>query len=367
MSKKINIEIILPITLITFMLISVICIYSSSKIVSSIYNDLYQKQIIWFSIGILFYIIIRIFGNKYLFKFSKYIYFTTLILLFTVLIFGREINGIKAWISIGSINIQPSEIMKLSLILYLSNIISTYNRKTNIKIKDETIIIFKILIFTLVPSILVFLEPDTGAILTYFIIAISMIFFTNIRIRWYIFFVLLFGIFIFSFIYVYLYYPNILTKIFGSDILYRIKRITDWKNESGMQLKNSLIAIGSAGLKGHGFSKTPIYFPESYTDFIFTIFASNFGLYLSLLLLFIIFIFDYRILRSAKDKTKKNSLFIIGSISSLMFYQIQNISMTIGLVPIMGIPLPFISYGGSNLIIFIIMIAIISNIITGKN
>lgn len=367
MSKKNNMEIILPISLITFMLISIVCIYSSSKIVPSIYSDLYQKQLIWFLIGIVFYILIRIFGNKYIFKFSKYIYFITLFLLFLVLLFGKEINNTKAWLTVASINIQPSEIMKLSLILYLSNIISVYNRKTNSKTKDEIMIILKILFFTLIPSILVFLEPDTGAILSYFIIAISMIFFTNIRIRWYIFFILLFILFIFSFTYIYSYHPNILTKIFGRDIVYRIKRITEWKNESGMQLNNSLIAIGSAGLHGHGFAKTPIYFPESYTDFIFTIFASNFGLYLSLLLLFIIFIFDFRILRSAKDKTRRNSLFIIGSISSLMFYQIQNISMTIGLVPIMGLPLPFISYGGSNLIIFIIMIAIITNIITGKN
>ncbi len=367
MSKKNKFEIILPFTLFIFMIISIICIYSSSKIVSSYYYNLYQKQIIWYIIGIIFYIIIRLFGNKYIFKFSKYFYFIVLFLLFIVLIFGKEINNSKAWISIKYINIQPSEIMKLSLILFLSNIISKFNRKENIKTKDEIKILFKILLYTIIPSILVFLEPDTGAIISYFIIAISMIFFTNIKFRWYIFFILIFITIIFSFIYIYKLYPEIIIKFFGNDIIYRIRRISNWKNESGMQLNNSLIAIGSAGLYGHGCAKTPIYIPESYTDFIFTIFASNFGLYMSLLFIFIIFVFDLKILRSAKDKTRRNSLFIIGSISCLMFYQIQNISMTLGLVPIMGIPLPFISYGGSNLIIFMIMISIIMNIITGKN
>ena len=114
---------------------------------------------------------------------------------------------------------------------------------------------------------------------------------------------------------------------------------------------------------GHGFRNTPIYFPEAQTDFIFAVFASNFGLLGSLILLSLIALFDIRIsLIAMRSNTNINKYIIGGILGMLIYQQLQNIGMTFGLMPITGITLPFISYGGSSLISYMIMIGIVFNI-----
>ena len=130
-----------------------------------------------------------------------------------------------------------------------------------------------------------------------------------------------------------------------------------------MQLENSLTAIGSSKILGHGFNQTPIYFPESGTDFIFAVYASNFGLIGSILLIILITYFDLTLIEIAK-KTKNNTdkFVVIGITSMLIFGQFQNIGMTLGLLPITGITLPFISYGGSSLLSYMLVLGIIFSI-----
>ncbi len=137
---------------------------------------------------------------------------------------------------------------------------------------------------------------------------------------------------------------------------------------SGLQLENALAAIGSAGFLGHGFNHTPIYFPESSTDFIFAVFASNFGFVGVLLLLAIIFYFDIQILFLSRRKIMDTDKYILsGILGMLLFQQIQNIGMTVGLLPIMGITLPFVSYGGSSLLSYMLLVGILLNISMQKN
>ena len=122
-------------------------------------------------------------------------------------------------------------------------------------------------------------------------------------------------------------------------------------------------AIGSGGLFGHGFNHTPIYFPEMQTDFIFAVFASNFGFAGVIGLLLLIVYFDISIVKlGSKSYNNNDKLLTGGIISVLLFQQIHNISMTIGLLPIMGITLPFISYGGSSLLSYMILIGMLFNI-----
>ena len=129
-----------------------------------------------------------------------------------------------------------------------------------------------------------------------------------------------------------------------------------------------MAAIGSSGLFGHGFNKTPIYFPESSTDFIFAVFASNFGLIGVIILIGIIIFFDLNVYFLKDKKIEDNNKFIIaGILGMLVFQQIQNIGMTLGLFPITGITLPFISYGGSSLLSYMLLIGIILNISSRKN
>ena len=146
-------------------------------------------------------------------------------------------------------------------------------------------------------------------------------------------------------------------------MFYRIDRLTNWSSSSGLQLTNSLIAIGSAGIFGHGLNNTPIYFPEMQTDFIFAVFASNFGLLGALLLILLIIFFDINLIHTVSKTTNFADKYAIGGIIAvLLFQQIQNIGMTIGLLPIMGITLPFISYGGSSLLSYMLLVGMIFNV-----
>ena len=162
---------------------------------------------------------------------------------------------------------------------------------------------------------------------------------------------------------IYLVNNDLFIDIFGTSLLYRIDRIVNWSSSSGMQLTNSLTAIGSAGIFGHGFNNIPIYFPEMQTDFIFTVIASNFGLLGALLLILLIIFFDINLINTVGKTTNYTDKYAIGGIIAvLLFQQIQNISMTIGLLPIMGITLPFISYGGSSLLSYMLLAGIIFNV-----
>ena len=148
-------------------------------------------------------------------------------------------------------------------------------------------------------------------------------------------------------------------------MFYRFDRIFDWRNSSGMQLQNSLISIGSSGLLGKGINNILLYFPEGHTDFIFASFASIYGLIGMLILIATILWFDVVIIKTKTD----NSIYkyvISGVIGALLYQQIQNISMTIGLMPITGITLPFISYGGSSLISYMILLGIVMSIRKSK-
>jgi cell division protein FtsW (lipid II flippase) len=215
----------------------------------------------------------------------------------------------------------------------------------------------------MVPSILTFLQPDTGVVLIYLLITFIMLFISGIRFRWFILAFTFLGLAIGSVIYIYFYSQDMFINIFGTSFFLRVDRLLDWSSSSGYQLENGLSAIGSGGLLGYGLNNTPIYFPEPQTDFIFAVYASNFGFIGSVLLISLIAYFDIKLICLA-IKTNKliNKYIISGIIGMLIYQQVQNIGMTIGLLPITGITLPFISYGGSSLLSYMLMLGFIFNI-----
>ena len=232
---------------------------------------------------------------------------------------------------------------------------------------DEFIYILKTFIIVLIPSVLTFLQPDTGAVIIYLVIYISMLFVSGIRFRWFIIGFILLALICSGFLMIYFFKENLFINIFGTSIYYRLDRIFNWQTGSGLQLENALAAIGSAGWFGHGFNKTPIYFPESSTDFIFAVFACNFGLIGALVLILIIIFLDANIILLAKKNILDTDKYIIaGIVGMLLFQQIQNIGMTVGLLPITGITLPFVSYGGSSLLSYMLIVGILLNISVKK-
>lgn len=320
-------------------------------------------------IGWVLVIILIKLKNEYLYRNTWYLYIFGNILLLGLLLFADPINSSKCWFVIPGIgSIQPSEFMKIFIMLTLATMIHNFrNDYDNPTCKDEFIFILKTLIIILIPSLLTFLQPDTGSVIIYLTIYISMMFVSGIRMRWFIIGITLIIGFTSLFLWLYFYKENIFIKIFGSSIYYRLERIFNWKEGSGLQLENALAAIGSAGWFGHGYNKTPIYFPESSTDFIFAIYASNFGYIGVILLIGIIIYLDINIMILAKKKIDDTDKFIIVGITGmLLFQQIQNIGMTLGLLPITGITLPFISYGGSSLLSYMLLVGILLNISVKK-
>ena len=341
--------------LLIFFIISINSIYSFSVYLTDNTYSLIIRQALFYLLGIiLIFIMLKIKPETFI-KYSPYIYLINVILLILVLFFGTTINGATAWFSIPLIGtFQPSEFMKIGLILFLAKIIDSANLKST---KDELLLIIKVFIITLIPSIITFLEPDTGAVIIYFVIALIMLFISKIRYRWFLILIgsiiLLGGIFLF----LYIFKTDLFINIFGSSMFYRLDRIFDWQNSSGMQLENSIISIGSSGYLGNGISNILLYFPEGHTDFIFSSIASIYGLVGMIILILTIVWFDVNILTITPSK-KVYKYVIIGFAGALIYQQIQNISMTIGLLPITGITLPFISYGGSSLLSYMILLGI---------
>jgi rod shape determining protein RodA len=368
MKYKINYKILIPVILLS--IISIITIYSSLTYTSPSLGNLALKQAIWYGVGwILVFILVKL-GNDYLYRHTWVLYIVGNVLLLLLLFFGTPINNSRCWFTVPGIgSIQPSEFMKIFIMLVLANMIHNFRSDyKNPDCKDEFIFILKTLGVLLIPSILTFLQPDTGAVLIYFVIYFSMMFISGIRLRWFFISLLIISIIVGSILFIYFNYEDIFIKLFGTSFYYRLERIFNWQDGSGLQLENSLAAIGSAGLFGHGFNKTPIYFPESSTDFIFAVFASNFGLVGVIILLGIIIFFDVNVyLLKDKKIEDTNRFIIIGILGMLVFQQIQNIGMTLGIFPITGITLPFISYGGSSLLSYMLLIGILINISMRKN
>ena len=364
MSKfKINFRIVIPIVLMA--IISIISIYSALTYTSKSLGNLALKQAIWYMVGVgLVFVLVKL-GNEYLYRHTWILYVIGNLLLVVLLLFGTPINNSKCWLIIPGIgSVQPSEFMKIFIMLVLASMIHDFrNKYKNPSLWEEFLFIVKSFVVVLIPSILTFLEPDTGAVIIYFIIYIAMMFVSGIRIRWFVIAIILFGVGMGSFLGLYFFKEDIFIKIFGSSIYYRLERLFDWQTGSGLQLENALAAIGSSSFVGYGFNKTPIYFPESSTDFIFGVFASNFGFVGICLLLGIILYFDLSIIRLARRRINDTDKYIlIGIVAMLLFQQVQNIGMTVGLVPITGITLPFISYGGSSLLSYMMIVGIILNI-----
>ena len=347
-------------TLAVLSIISLLSIYSAGCLVGN--KLLVLKQILWILVSIfVIYIILKI-GNSFIYKNYKYLYIFINLLLLLLLIFGKPINNSKCWFNIFGITIQPSEFAKIILIITNAIVINNYFKNNKNK---ELLLIIKTLIITIIPSLLTFLEPDTGVVIIYVIISFTMLFISNINIKWFTISILLILLFLSIFLSMYFHNSDTFIKIFGTNFFYRIDRLLDWKDGVGMQLVNAKSGIGAAHIFGFGFNNTPIYFPEAQTDFIFSVFAINYGFIGAVILIATIVYLDIHIIKiGINAKNKVDKCVVSGIISMLIFSQVQNIGMNIGLLPITGITLPFISYGGSSLISNAIAIGILLNIKT---
>lgn len=353
----------LIITLFLFIIISLLSVNSAQKLISN--DTLIYKQLLWYIVGIIIICFIMFIKNDFIYKNICFFYGIGIVSLLCLLLFADPINNAKCWFSIPGIGtIQPSEFMKIILIITIGIMINNFNEKyNNPTVFDEFKFLIKIGIVVLIPSILTFLQPDTGVVLIYLLITIIMLFISGIRYRWFIILFSAIALLIVLVLSIYFINTDLFIKIFGTDFFLRIDRLLDWSNNSGYQLENGITSIGSGGLFGMGINNTPIYFPEPQTDFIFAVYANNFGFIGVIFLLGLLVFFDIKlILLALKSSNLINKYIISGIVAMLIYQQFQNIGMTFGIMPITGITLPFISYGGSSLLSYMIMMGIVFNI-----
>lgn len=355
---------IIFIIVIILMIISLFMIYSASFIWAEYkFSNPFKyviNQGIFSIIGIILMIIISNINHDFYKEKANLILFICIILLILVLIPGIGIirNGSRSWFLVGPFGIQPSEFSKIGLIIFTSKYLS----KSNKFLKDYKKGVFPILFILFLIFGLIMLEPDFGTGMIIILTIIVMLFIAGVNMK---FFIYLGIIGIIGIIILILIAP------------YRMDRITSFINPwsdplgTGFQIIQSLYAIGPGGLFGVGYLNSrqkSFYLPEPQTDFIFSIIAEEFGIIGGLVILTL---FSCLLIRSLKISLRQNDLFSkylsFGLTFQLIVQVIMNLSVVIGLIPVTGVTLPFLSYGGSSLLTSLIGIGIILNISKKEN
>ena len=330
-------------------IISLFAMYSSERGNFSYHT---QSHLYRFSIFFLLFIIISFFRIQFWYKSAYLFYFIVLILLFAVDLFGVTASGSKRWISLFFFNLQPSELMKVSLIIFLARYYYKIPSQNVTNIKHIFIPFFSLMI----PVFLVVSQPDLGTAVLIAISGLIVIWLTGFKIKY----------FLYSFIVLICLIPV------GISFLkpYQKTRILTFLNPendplgAGYQIIQSKIALGSGGIFGKGFlqgSQSYLdYLPEKHTDFIFTLFSEEFGFVGSLILLLIYASVIYKI-AAIGNQSKNNfaKLFCFGFAAAFFVYVTVNMAMVLGLLPIVGAPLPIMSYGGSSMLSIMIGLGIV--------
>ncbi len=329
--------------------ISIFAIYSTEGGTFSYYTKNHLIRLLTFFFMFLALSFIRIttwYRHAYLF------YFLGLALLFFVIFFGVTSSGSKRWINLYFLNLQPSELMKIAIIVCFARY---YHRIQNVDIQSYKFLLQPIILL-IIPCYLVITQPDLGTAILIAGSGISIIWLAGLNIKYFVYSGLLL----------------LVSMPFVISILkpYQKSRILTFFNPdrdplgAGYQIIQSKIAIGSGGFYGKGFLKgTQSYLeflPEKHTDFIFTLFSEEFGFIGSIVLIFLYVLLIYRIIRIGfLCRSFFSRLFCFGFSTALFLYVFVNISMVLGLLPIVGAPLPIMSYGGSSMLSIMLGLSIV--------
>jgi len=311
-----------------------------------------QSHVYRFCLFFILFIALSFLKIQFWYKIAYPFYFFVLILLIGVDLFGITSSGSKRWISLFIFNLQPSELMKIGLIIFLAKY---YNKIPSNDVSKIKFILLPIIII-FIPTSLVITQPDLGTALLIASGGFIVIWLVGFRMKY----------FMFSFVTLFCLMPVMIAFLKP----YQKARILTFLNPerdplgAGYQIIQSKIAIGSGGIFGKGFlngSQSYLdYLPEKQTDFIFTLFSEEFGFIGSTTLLLIYVLIIYRIIVIG-NQSKNNfaKLYCFGFAASFFVYVVINMSMVLGLVPIVGAPLPIMSYGGSAMLSIMIGLAIV--------
>lgn len=371
--KKIFSNLDRPLLIITiiFFIFGLIMILSASSMESFMrYNyspyHYFFRQLIFLIIGLFAFLFIIIFPIKNYKKLDKFLLFITIGSLVGLLVYGYTANNAVSWYKIGPLTIQPSEFAKLVVIIYLA----VYYEK-NKKNLDNQWTIIKPILFIIIIVVLVAIQPDMGTAAIIMLIALIVFYGVPIDKK----------------------YRNIFNKIFLGGIFivalvlittggkflqsYQLERFNfidpceRYQEDSGYQLCNSFIAFKNGGLKGQGLGSSTqkyLYLPESYTDFIFPIIVEEWGLIVGIIILIAYIFVLFRIIKIARKSTNlRNALISYGVFAYLLTHIMINLMGVMGIIPLTGVPLPFLSYGGSYAICSMIALGLVQRVAIETN
>ena len=343
-----------------FFIISLLAI-SSGQTSGQYGKNFVSQQIFWYCVGCVIIATVMFFEPEQYKKMSWIIYGTGVFMLFVLFILPdslglvRPVNGAKSWFHLPVGNIQPAEFMKTFYILGLARLITKHHDIYLMKtLKTDFILLGKIGIALLIPLTFILLQPDLGTALVFMAITAALIIVAGIT--WKIILPLFISIVTLggTLLFMALYMPDFLEKL-GFDP-YQNARIYSWLDPysyaqgEGMHLISSLNAIGSGEIFGKGYGGREVYVPENHTDFIFAVIGEEYGFVGASIVVSLFFLLIFHLTKITLELKDPYSTYVCaGIIAMITFHVFENIGMTIQLLPITGIPLPFISYGGSSL------------------
>jgi len=335
--------------------IGILNLYSATSNGDVYGTPLYLKQIFWLLIGLALMLAIAFIEYRYYSDFAHIVYSITLILLLAVLSYGILTSGAQRWVKIGSLSFQPSEFVKISFIIALARFFQRTPDREGYSLKD---LYFPFLLL-LLPMGLILKQPDLGTAVILLLVFLSILFF--VKIRWSSLLVLFLG------------GASILPILWRFLKEYQKKRIITFFNPdldplgAGYHLIQSKIAMGSGGIIGKGFLKGTQcklgFLPEQHTDFIFSAWGEEWGLIGCLVIVglyFTLILWGLHIAVQSKDRF--GAILSFGVVAMLFWHIFINIGMVLGIMPVVGIPLPLFSYGGSFLLSTLIGIGLLLNV-----
>lgn len=347
-------------SLLLLFLISVATIFSTTYLINNAGLRPTIMQVVWYAVGTVAIVVIMQFDSEQLWKLTPILYWGGIALLVLVLIFyDRNMairTGAKSWFAFGPISFQPSELVKVTFILYLSRVVTQHNSEyPEHNYRSDWLLLFKIAFYSILPLGLILAQNDFGTMLVYLAIIVGIVLLSGIR--WQIL-VPIFSIAVIlggALIFLVAYDRTLLYQIGFQD--YQFARIDSWldpthdTSNASYQLFQSLKAIGSGQVFGRGFGVTEVYVPVRESDMVFTTIGENFGFLGSTFLILVYFVLIYQMITVVFDTRNEFYTYIAtGVIMMILFHVFENIGMNIGLLPLTGIPLPFISQGGSSLL-----------------
>src|SRR5690625_542298 len=342
---------------ILFVCVSLLAIYNAQQLEQ--YNSNFVLlQLVWFTIGAGIVAVIQFFDMDQIYKASPYIYWFGVLILALLLVspesIAPTINGANSWFRLPGFTIQPAEFTKISTILFMAAVNNKHKIKFEVSsIKTDTYLLGKLIVITIIPVLLIMGQPDFGTAMVYFFIAGMIIILSGID--WKIIGALIAGgsAIVAAVIGFIIQFPDLAQEIGVQG--YQVDRILTWfdpsqqSSDATFQFDRAYMALGSGQLFGKGMGSLEVPYPEAHTDFIFSVIGESFGFIGSAVVVFLYFMLLYKLVTLGLNVYKYSpfaAYICFGFLSLLLIHVFQNIGMTLGIMPVTGIPLLLISYGG---------------------